>query len=61
MTQHPDPTLTTSSGQRITVHRDEDTAQIIVTADGAEILVLRPNAALGLADALEAACHPTTA
>lgn len=30
---------------------------IVVTADGAEVLILRPNVALGLADALENACY----
>ena len=32
---------------------------IVVTADGAEVLILRPNVALGLADSLENTPLPT--
>ena len=51
-----DPTLKTQAGQQIHVTTD-DAGMITVTTDGAEILVLRPNVALGLADSLEAECY----
>ncbi|MCS3876499.1 hypothetical protein GII30_22210 [Gordonia amarae] len=51
-----DPTLKSQSGQQLHVTTDAS-GMIVVTADGAEVLILRPNVALGLADALENACY----
>ncbi|WP_298810578.1 hypothetical protein [uncultured Gordonia sp.] len=51
-----DPTLKTQAGQQIHVTTDPD-GMIVVTADGAEVLILRPNVALGLADSLENTCY----